>query len=679
MAWARKRFVKPSADSLVYSEKRHEPASEIFSVQGSSSAVHHTEQQLKYLGNRQLASGKYRLPQIWQAASQGANSAVARLLSENSDFNIDSVDAENEYGTILAAAARGGHDSLTKILLASGASLEARGGRYYSALQSAAHSGSSATVKFLLDQGASSTVMGGFYGSALHAAAAKGTVDTFKMLLPESNEGKKTAILAPSGDSWLPLMTTASRGSLEMVELLLDNGADANAGLVDGTTALHLATLKDRTEVAKLLIRQGAPVDQVSQPYGSAFEIASRRANEELALSLLYHRAAAFRRDKQQKTPLHHVANAPQCLPRLATAIIDQYSTAEIDAKDIDGCTALHHASIKGHTPIVSRLLAKGADVAVPDNWNAHALFRAAGCHHKDIVALLLQAGALVDARDAFDRTALHGPSEDENDASIQALLVAAGADVNVRDKYHRTPLHEACNMGRAANVALLLERGARVNVVDNNQRTPLHNALASTDGHRVGTACPRALDLLLARPDLDANLCHGAALQAAAAGGDVDVVRRLLDHGADPAAEGGEYGGALQAAVRGGSVAVLQLLLQSGRRANANRQGGEYGTPLQAAAALGRVEMVRMLLAHGAEDAEEGSGAAGKYGSAMNAVAHELKGGLQGKQNWVMIQRMLAELAGGRRPGPPLDAEHAQDRWELLPSGWDWLPPGEL
>lgn len=61
---------------------------------------------------------------------------------------------------------------------------------------------------------------------------------------------------------------------------------------------------------------------------------------------------------------------------------------------------------------------------------------------------------------------------------------------------------------------------------------------------------------------DVNAPGIYGSALQAAAGGGDRQIVWLLLDNGANVNAQGGKYGSALQAARQGVSDEIAQLLL---------------------------------------------------------------------------------------------------------------------
>ena len=94
-----------------------------------------------------------------------------------------------------------------------------------------------------------------------------------------------------------------------------------------------------------------------------------------------------------------------------------------------------------------------------------------------------------------------------------------------------------------------------------------------------------QVIQLLLEKlGDIDQNEVFGrATLQLAASYRDnVEVIRFLLDKGADVNTQGGKYGSALQAASLRGNIEVVRLLLDKG--ADVNTQGGEYGSPLQAA-----------------------------------------------------------------------------------------------
>jgi ankyrin repeat protein len=83
-----------------------------------------------------------------------------------------------------------------------------------------------------------------------------------------------------------------------------------------------------------------------------------------------------------------------------------------------------------------------------------------------------------------------------------------------------------------------------------------------------------------------------------------LDILRSLLDTGAEVNAQGGHYGNALQAASQGGHEQVVKTLLDKGAEVNA--QDEEYGNALQAASHRGHKQVVKMLLDAGVHQHQE-------------------------------------------------------------------------
>lgn len=101
-----------------------------------------------------------------------------------------------------------------------------------------------------------------------------------------------------------------------------------------------------------------------------------------------------------------------------------------------------------------------------------------------------------------------------------------------------------------------------------------------------------------------DVNLggrIFGTPLQASVAGGHRDTVAVLLDCGADIKALGGINSGALHIAVRGDDQSLIQLLLDRGAPVNVQATYVPR-SPLQIASILGKDKTVRLLLQHGAD-----------------------------------------------------------------------------
>jgi len=133
---------------------------------------------------------------------------------------------------------------------------------------------------------------------------------------------------------------------------------------------------------------------------------------------------------------------------------------------------------------IVRLLLDRGADVNAVSDMGETALIIASSNGHENIVRLLLDRGADVNAVDSYHETALMVASRwtFQESYELVRLLLERGADVNMRSNIGETALMWAAIEGYENVVRLLLDRGADVNSVDNDGDTAL--SLAQQNGH---------------------------------------------------------------------------------------------------------------------------------------------------------------------------------------------------
>ncbi len=360
-----------------------------------------------------------------------------------------------------------------------------------------------------------------------------------------------------------PLHAEVRNGNLEQVEQLIEQGADVNARTEEGETPLHAALME--------LPRAIFSARQVE---------AIRRATPEIITALLQ-------------------------------------AGARIEARDVRGLTPLQYAVSVGNVDAVRVLVENGANVNTRDpGLQATPLMRAANRAPREILELLLAAGADVRARNRLGSTALHRAAGRLNEQAVEILL-DNGADVNAQDDWGSSPLRTALRSLTGGRVAqLLLERGAKHDVFtacalgeldllrsmlqqdrallaakDWEARTPLHWAA------RWGEV-PCADLLLEYGADSDCVDIPGLSpLGLAAAEGRSDVVSFLLERGAHIRQTGWT---ALHAASAGGHGEAVELLLAAG--AEANPRNWADRTPLHGAVLSGSPEVARMLLQDGAD-----------------------------------------------------------------------------
>lgn len=158
---------------------------------------------------------------------------------------------------------------------------------------------------------------------------------------------------------------------------------------------------------------------------------------------------------------------------------------ADVNAIDDGGRTSLSWAASGGHVEIVKLLLNAGADVNAEggEKDGCTALYYAVYYRHTDIVRVLLDAKANVMLRDKDGRTALHHAAGKVGYAEGVKMLLGAGANINARDHtWGWTTLHYAAYYNHTEIVKILLNQMADITVRDKDGLTALE--LAVKHGH---------------------------------------------------------------------------------------------------------------------------------------------------------------------------------------------------
>jgi len=160
-----------------------------------------------------------------------------------------------------------------------------------------------------------------------------------------------------------------------------------------------------------------------------------------------------------------------------------------IDSKDGSQSEALTTAIRSGNKEIVEILIRAGAPLNPPSTVLWPPLSDAAFAKQFEIMKLLLQSGAKVDALDHRGATLL--VSTGFFDPNVTTILLESGADPNSRDREGATALMRASGYGLKQSVKILIDHHADVNLKDSKGRTALMHAAAG----RLSSAIPLLLE----------------------------------------------------------------------------------------------------------------------------------------------------------------------------------------
>lgn len=540
------------------------------------------------------------------AALEGQADAVKLLLEQGASH----AEACKRYGTPLSAAAEKAHQRTFSVLL-DYADPNGRGGWYSLPLVSAIVGKNLNIVRRLIEAGADINAIGGRHGGPLPAAAAFGMNDLVKELV---DHGAK---VNDDDDKASDVLYAASlAGHVSTVELLLDLGADVDAKGGRHQNALGAASSEGHFKVVETLLNAEANVEFFDEHWGNALQAAALRGHDTIVQLLADSGVDPNAPGGDKGTALVSAATNGHdtAIQTLLDLGVPSGATEEMTS-------ALIAASLGGYVKTVHLLAKHGANVsslAQPSKTASYCtpLQAAASKRHLDVVKLLISLGAEVNGTDeGWFGTALVAAVDANGDGKdlLVTTILDAGADVNEvsprSSHFHGPALVHAVRKGDIDCIIILLDRGADINSQQSAFLSPLQTAVYENKDGVVDLLLERGADLnIFAEPlDVREDISSGlgwstmTALQDAAWYGHEELVRRLVDLGADlnVSHPDAPFKSALQVAAYRGHVDTVNALLEV--KSEVNERGGYFGSALQAAACRGELEVVRVLLEAGA------------------------------------------------------------------------------
>ena len=330
------------------------------------------------------------------------------------------------------------------------------------------------------------------------------------------NQGRSAVHHAAGSDNpdWRFIMDDLARRASAMGRDLGDfemNRPDNN-----GVTPADIARQAGKTDLAERLEENANPdrLDENGLP--RLHRAVSDGDLERVAILLENGASVELAVGESQTRPLHRAAEHARVAPEIAKALLD--AGADINAQDATGRVPLHYAAVAGNIPVANLLLENGAAPDIRDDAGDKPLDAARAADNAEFAAVLESAtfnpDEMIDGKPRLHHAVLAG------DIDEVARLLDLGADIEARDEagdytalFLTSPYTNRTHDTEYPDIAhLLLERGAEPNPISGHWRknTPLLRA---------------------------AGLGH------------VEVVRVLLDGGANPAMENSDGHNAHQVA----------------------------------------------------------------------------------------------------------------------------------
>uniref|UniRef100_A0ACD5TXF8 Uncharacterized protein n=1 Tax=Avena sativa TaxID=4498 RepID=A0ACD5TXF8_AVESA len=216
--------------------------------------------------------------------------------------------------------------------------------------------------------------------NALHAAVGGlGNLAVCRYLV--DTVGMDVNMWDTSPSKQTPLEHAVSGGNLPAVRFLLDHGADIHQENEEGATVLHLAAMKGKCDIVKLLLSRGAGIEGKSEQ-GTPLHFAAVKGHESTVEVLLEHHADVNKL-------------VPSCLlTPLDAAVFASYTPCaklliQAGANVNDVNNSLARAAAEGLTEIIKCLLEAGADPNRPDECGRMPIELAAVYASREDVELL--------------------------------------------------------------------------------------------------------------------------------------------------------------------------------------------------------------------------------------------------------------------------------------------------
>jgi ankyrin repeat protein len=397
-------------------------------------------------------------------------------------------DTANKYGvTPLIQASRSGDTPLIDLLLKAGAKASLAHPDGETALMAASRTGRADAVRLLIEAGSDVNATTYQQETALMWAAAEGHADVVKALLDAKAEPNRKARVTtieerkhadhPTG-GFTALMYAVRNGHEAVARTLAERRADLNVTNGDGVTALILAIVNDRFDLAATLVDLGADANDGSLYFAVDMHDATTdmRARD----------GSRLRADYPNKmTALDLIARLLDHGADPNKAFTGQLHSNTLCCSDEINASPFYRAAVAADVEALKLMLKKGADV----EWSPKPVKKAGNDEDGGggrgnanvgrtpvIISINGGRGAAFAAGPGFERLGPPPFREASNREPVDAIkvLLAAGANPNIKTPDGSTPLHQAVAARQVPIIRELVSAGAKLDAVNKDNLTPL-------------------------------------------------------------------------------------------------------------------------------------------------------------------------------------------------------------